>query len=776
MRSEDVHALLGRFAPRIATDDLPLAAQAVEAIASAHPDEPAEALAARVVARCGALLAPVPRRFEPDAPGPALARVERRLRAADELSGAVPPELFDGVPISWARSRVDRPTVVAWWQRWLAEHASSIPIFAYVHVPFCRTRCSFCQFASVVERGSHGSFLESVLEEAAALERALGPLRVDAATIGGGTPSSLTEDELRALLDGVFGGPIRVDPDAYFSAEMNPDSTTVGKVEALVERGVNRISLGVQSLHPATLAAVARGYQTTEMVRHAVACVRRFPDVQLSLDLLAPLPNETDETFRRGFAEVLDLAPDQLVLYPYQPVRRGRDRTVPPGDMDYERAAAALLDAALSRGMEAASHSGSSVVVQAPGTRQFPVRYVQHPREPTAVLGLGPFAESHVFGVGRYVASERPEDGYRGEEVSIRAEQLAYVGRHLGADLPLDDAAFEATFGQSMTEAFPDAIAYLEEATLLRRCGRRWDPAFPSRARALREAWVFLDPSALRRLRMGPAAERAEDAVGRVERALPDANGEALRARVEPLTRWLVHFEAAALVAAGRPPRAALLAELALDELGSHPDGIAALLRDHVGANDATARLVERLLCDGVLDRPRLRISEAGTELMARACARLPDAFRAIAATTSGSDVVPSDAALGRVERITVGPDDALALSFELNPETSRLWSRTATALPTALVELSSTADRLRYVRDGRGDAWLAFDGVPSDRLHPALAAACPAIHEAHRGLDARSIPRSLRVPLVGARPLLERAELLTVLVPPRSPRLPVAL
>ena len=180
----------------------------------------------------------------------------------------------------------------------------------YAHLPFCSSRCGYCAF--VVEVGnleSRDAYLDALLAELALEGGVLGPL--DTVYLGGGTPTLMRPRRLGRLLDALSPW---LRPDAEITVEANPETVDARQLEALVEAGVTRISLGVQSLQPHLLAALDRA-ATPDQARAAVACARAAGFSGVSLDLLFGVPGQTPDDLRRDLDEVVRLAPDHVSWY-----------------------------------------------------------------------------------------------------------------------------------------------------------------------------------------------------------------------------------------------------------------------------------------------------------------------------------------------------------------------------------------------------------------------------------------------------------------------------
>lgn len=211
------------------------------------------------------------------------------------------------------------------------------PLGLYLHIPFCRSKCAYCDFYSLSGRedrmDAYTAALERHLIEVA--PQAAQHL-VDTVYFGGGTPSYLGEKRLVKLLKAVKKH-YRIAPHAEITLEANPDSAGDWKALRTLRRaGFNRISLGVQSTDDACLRALGR-IHTWQQVQEAVAACRRakFPDV--SLDLIYGLPGQTMEQWEKTLSDALTLQPEHLSCYGLKleegtPLYRQRDSLTLPDD------------------------------------------------------------------------------------------------------------------------------------------------------------------------------------------------------------------------------------------------------------------------------------------------------------------------------------------------------------------------------------------------------------------------------------------------------------
>ena len=255
------------------------------------------------------------------------------------------------------------------------------PAALYLHVPFCRSLCPYCDFvvvagaAAVGPRNRVGQFVTALLREldlrADALDAAHGPPGgpgrppLDTVYIGGGTPSLLAPDAVADLVDRV-GTRFRLADGAEVTIEANPGPDDRGDLAGFARAGITRLSLGAQSLDDAELRSLGRRHRAGD-VADAVLAARAAGIPQVSLDLLYDLPGQRLATWMGTIEAALEMAPDHVSCYsltlddpeaegltgplgdhlPTTPgARRWRERSRPDQDEDRAAAAYSLADAA----------------------------------------------------------------------------------------------------------------------------------------------------------------------------------------------------------------------------------------------------------------------------------------------------------------------------------------------------------------------------------------------------------------------------------------------
>jgi len=217
----------------------------------------------------------------------------------------------------------------------------------YVGIPFCPTRCAYCSFVShSVEKSMRliEPFLAALnreIEAAAAAVRDLG-LRVISVYIGGGTPTTLTAEQLASLLAELRR---RFDLSACreFTVEAGrPDTITDEKLAELAAGGVTRISINPQSMSDEVLAAIGRRHSAADILT-AYAAARRAGIPAVNMDLIAGLPADTPEGFRQTLDTVLELGPENVTVHTLS-LKKGTRITLEGTPIPDRAAVADMLD------------------------------------------------------------------------------------------------------------------------------------------------------------------------------------------------------------------------------------------------------------------------------------------------------------------------------------------------------------------------------------------------------------------------------------------------
>lgn len=222
-------------------------------------------------------------------------------------------------------------------QRFNEEGARPQPLSLYVHIPFCDSLCYYCACNKVITKHHSRSaeYLRYLALELALHTDLIGKGRmVSQLHLGGGSPTFMNDDELRALM-ALLQQHFQLAPGAELSIEVDPRTVDVARIDALAGMGFNRLSFGVQDFDPAVQKAVHR-VQPAEQVFTLVHAARERGFDSINVDLIYGLPLQSPASFDRTLAQITDLRPDRIALYGYahlpqrfKPQRRINDAELP---------------------------------------------------------------------------------------------------------------------------------------------------------------------------------------------------------------------------------------------------------------------------------------------------------------------------------------------------------------------------------------------------------------------------------------------------------------
>ncbi|NLF35371.1 MAG: radical SAM family heme chaperone HemW [Clostridiales bacterium] len=292
----------------------------------------------------------------------------------------------------------------------------------YLHIPFCRSKCDYCDFYSLAGQDARMDAYQNALAiHLLRAARATRGCRVDTVYLGGGTPSYFGEKRLRLLLR-LIQRRFALTRNAEITLEANPDSADYRSLSRLRRAGFNRISLGMQSANDRHLSGLHRPHSFAQTVA-AVTAARKAKFKSLSLDLIYGLPNQEMADWRETVEQAIALAPDHLSCY---------GLTVELGTP----LAARLMDGAPlpDSDLQADMYLWAVTRLRQAGYRQYEVSsFAAEGHESRHNLKYWLGREYLGFGPGAH-------SDFRGRRYSYPRDLEAYISGVLGAGPPLDEA------------------------------------------------------------------------------------------------------------------------------------------------------------------------------------------------------------------------------------------------------------------------------------------------------------------------------------------------
>lgn len=318
------------------------------------------------------------------------------------------------------------------------------PLSLYIHWPFCLAKCPYCDFNShVAEVADQGPWRVALLAEMGRYAELIGPRTLTSIFFGGGTPSLMTPQTVAAVIEAATGHWAAAS-DLEITIEANPGAVEAGRFSGFRDAGVNRLSLGVQSLNETDLKALGRIHSLSEALIAVDLAMNTFERV--NLDFIYARPEQTVQAWREELRQVLSLGAEHISLYQltYEPGTvfgtKARQGQMAPPEEDL---ALALFDLTREETDKAGLPAYEISNHAKPGAE---CRHNLDIWRGQDYVGIGPGAHGRVGGQAT-VQSRNPETWFeRPEESSLalsdmeRAEELVMLG------LRLTDGIDRATF------------------------------------------------------------------------------------------------------------------------------------------------------------------------------------------------------------------------------------------------------------------------------------------------------------------------------------------
>ncbi len=350
----------------------------------------------------------------------------------------------------------------------------------YLHIPFCRSRCSYCDFATDVFTSAEvvDRYVNSLAKEIDVFQPSKSKIQIDTIYFGGGTPSLLTPRQLEKILN-VIHKKFSVDEKSEITMEMNPATVSADSLREYKNLGVNRASFGAQTFDDAELKRLGRRHSARD-VRETIKLLRDADFDNVSFDLIAGLPRQTLADWERNLDEALKLKPEHLSLYLLEihegtplaeQVRSGR-QPLPDDDLSAEMYKM-MLEKVSGAGYRQYEISNFSLP-------DFESKHNSKYWTLDAVFGFG--CSAHSFdGEKRRWSNERDTLKYvksvedesfkyiEDDETDVKFEYL-FLGLRLNKGIDLGE--YQRRFGEDLILEYKKQLDYLEKADLVKFGGK----------------------------------------------------------------------------------------------------------------------------------------------------------------------------------------------------------------------------------------------------------------------------------------------------------------
>lgn len=337
------------------------------------------------------------------------------------------------------------------------------PLELYLHIPFCKQKCKYCDFLSAPSSGKERTaYVENLYSQICGYRDLGKDYQVVSIFVGGGTPSLLEACQMERIFQGLYKT-FSIIPDAEITIEMNPGTVTEEKLCAYKEIGINRLSIGLQSVHQEELDCLGRIHTYAEFL-DVYEKARKQGFSNINVDLMSGIPGQTLASWEETLQEMVKLKPEHISAYsliveegtPFWELY-GEDRT-------------GLPDEETERNMY---HRTKELLGKA-GYERYEISNYSRPGY-ACRHNLGYWDRTEYLGIGTGAASLmdhcRWVQGGEKEKLSVEDEMAEYMFLGLRKTRGVSRTRFMREFGRSMEEVFGTVIREMEKKNLLETAG-----------------------------------------------------------------------------------------------------------------------------------------------------------------------------------------------------------------------------------------------------------------------------------------------------------------
>lgn len=348
------------------------------------------------------------------------------------------------------------------------------PLELYIHIPFCRQKCNYCDFLSAPAGADEmQNYVEKLCEDIKKYTKVREEYQIVSIYVGGGTPSILAPCQMEQIFRAIRET-FLICPDAEISIEMNPGTVTEDKLSLYYASGINRLSIGLQSVNDRELKYLGRIHTFRQFLdTYRMAREKGFSNI--NVDLISAIPGQTEESWEKTLRTVAELFPEHISAYsliieegtPFYDIYGVQNGGCPGGD----------LPALPSEEEERRMYENTEEVLAEYGYHRYEIsNYARKGFECRHNLGYWSRTEYLGIGVGassfmnhrRWVSGESPKILTRTEEM----EEFMFLGLRKMSGISKE--AFAGEFGTSVEEIYADPLHRLKEQGLLEEQGDAW--------------------------------------------------------------------------------------------------------------------------------------------------------------------------------------------------------------------------------------------------------------------------------------------------------------
>ncbi|MCK5580434.1 MAG: radical SAM protein [Candidatus Omnitrophica bacterium] len=367
-------------------------------------------------------------------------------------------------------------------------------IHFYLHIPFCGSRCTFCHNPSskLTNKKALDDYLKNIEEEMRFYSSTFSSIKFSKLSIGGGTPNILSDTQIEKLLSNI-NKYFKFQDKCIKEVEFNPRFTSLEKLYAFKNSDFNRISFGVQTLHPAASVAANRSYTTYELVKNSVTLAKKAGFININLDLILGFAQESYPEFEKNLIDILKLEPFRTEIYVLRPPNQKYLNTYFDGDKTlFYKHQQSFVNNFLTNAGKIIKKIDLNYVMGDPwGTQndayndplsrhyayfifiKNKFNYFSHHKnqfKPISCFGIGKHSQSRIFGEYEITQQHKldvKKNIYKVKKADLDYEIKKYILKAFGSSAKLNLKSFSKIFNVDFLDKFPQAISILREKKII---------------------------------------------------------------------------------------------------------------------------------------------------------------------------------------------------------------------------------------------------------------------------------------------------------------------
>ena len=414
--------------------------------------------------------------------------IDKSLKIRNDLYNKYNGNFFNALDADLKTKPIKPSKVSSSWKKYLSSIPKE-PIEFYIHIPYCISRCAYCNlYSKVGTQEDINCYVDKLISYLDYYKKIFKNTVFRNFHIGGGTPGIVSDNDFDRLLNYVFSN-FKFESDGGRCCEMSPLTTTESKIAILKKYNFHRIGIGIQSLDKTVLKINNRSLQTEESIRKAISQSKKAGIKCINVDVMVGLAGNTRKNIIETFEKVVEMRPENISFYPVQATSEYLNNHFHGSGQEYDKYCNKLLRESIDEIKLIAEKNGYCVpnlknsyliksfiqcysfVLYDNNPYKTHKEYI--PKEPkVSIFGVGEGASSLIYGILDYKTIKFNKNflncKFEGCERNNRFEMIEYIVRTLSNKLSLSLSTFKKKFNVDLIKKFKSNIDLLNQLDVIK--------------------------------------------------------------------------------------------------------------------------------------------------------------------------------------------------------------------------------------------------------------------------------------------------------------------